>query len=349
LKRDIFTVTRRIGHHAARSGYDILADYVGVPVQPPKWFLNLRGLGRVQSYMRKRSGMEWYNGLAMELFTALHMRKHRNAIYHFLFGENDYRYIQKFAPKLDHKIVCTFHSPPDEFARVMKQLEHLSHLDAAIVVASNQKPMLDALLGTENVFVVPHGIETSHFTPGNDEVQPRVCLCVGHHHRDLDTLCELASILKTEDPEVRLILIDRVFSTYRTGEEQRRFLEKFELLGNIQRRENVSDRELLSLYRTTSLLLLPLTDTTANISLLEALSCGLPVVATDVGGIRDYVDLDCAALTPPKDAKTMAEKVLQILDDSSLRLRMSEASRQRALLFDWKVIAEQLQSVYANI
>jgi glycosyltransferase involved in cell wall biosynthesis len=112
---------------------------------------------------------------------------------------------------------------------------------------------------------------------------------------------------------------------------------------------DVSDTELLSLYRSSELMMLPLTDTTANLAVLEGLSCGLPLVVTDIGGIRDYVDSDCAALVATQDAETMAEQVLRVLNDRARRKAMAQAARAKALTFDWHVIADQMTKVYESV
>src|SRR5688572_9052104 len=99
--KKIFTVSRKIPHHAGHSGYDQLARYVGTPLRSQQ----LRGAGPLHRYFRKRSGMEWYDGLTAELFTAWHMRTHKAAVYHFLFAEGDFRYLPSLRPDRGHKIV----------------------------------------------------------------------------------------------------------------------------------------------------------------------------------------------------------------------------------------------------
>ncbi len=63
---------------------------------------------------------------------------------------------------------------------------------------------------------------------------------------------------------------------------------------------------------------------------LEGMAAGLPVVATDIPGIREAVGQDgCAILTPPDDAEAMAEAILTIMDDPGMARRMGEIGRER--------------------
>jgi glycosyltransferase involved in cell wall biosynthesis len=96
-------------------------------------------------------------------------------------------------------------------------------------------------------------------------------------------------------------------------------------------------------------MVLPLLDTTGNLAVLEAISCGLPIVVSDVGGIRDYLDSSCASFAAPKDAKTMANHVLQLLQNPKGREELSEGCRKKALSFDWHRIAEQMKELYESI
>lgn len=62
-------------------------------------------------------------------------------------------------------------------------------------------------------------------------------------------------------------------------------------------------------------------------AILEAQACGLPVVATQVGGNPDIVDDDCGALVPARDPDAMAEAISALLHNPDLRSRMGRAAR----------------------
>ena len=114
-------------------------------------------------------------------------------------------------------------------------------------------------------------------------------------------------------------------------------------------RSGISEAELVDLYRAATLLVMPLHDTTANNAVLEGLACGLPLVASDVGAIRDYVNSKCAALVRPHDARCMAEAILDLLDAPAERQKMAEQARTQALKFAWPTVMQELGRVYAKI
>ena len=67
------------------------------------------------------------------------------------------------------------------------------------------------------------------------------------------------------------------------------------------------------------------------LTVIEAMAAGLPVVATDVGGLREVVaDGTTGLLAPARDAAALAERVLRLAADAGLRRRMGLAGRARA-------------------
>lgn len=64
------------------------------------------------------------------------------------------------------------------------------------------------------------------------------------------------------------------------------------------------------------------------VSLIEAQAAAVPVVATDVGGVRSAVrDGETGLLAAPDDIETLGRSVARLLDDSELRARMAAAGR----------------------
>lgn len=66
-------------------------------------------------------------------------------------------------------------------------------------------------------------------------------------------------------------------------------------------------------------------------TVIESMSCGVPVVATDVGGVSEALNQSCGILCKPKDAQQIGESVIKLLQDDTLRSSMSTAARERVL------------------
>lgn len=84
---------------------------------------------------------------------------------------------------------------------------------------------------------------------------------------------------------------------------------------------------------------------------LEAMACGVPVVATAVGGIRDsVVDGVTGRLVPPKDPRAVAAAITALLADRRRRTALGEAGRERARArYTWDRIAADTERVYEKV
>ncbi|MET8085584.1 glycosyltransferase [Micromonospora sp. NPDC005237] len=84
---------------------------------------------------------------------------------------------------------------------------------------------------------------------------------------------------------------------------------------------------------------------------LEAMACGVPVVGTAVGGIRDtVVDGTTGDLVPARDPQALAAAIQRLLVDRIRRFRYATAARERARSrYSWEVTAERLAEVYGEV
>jgi len=110
-------------------------------------------------------------------------------------------------------------------------------------------------------------------------------------------------------------------------------------------------RDIPDILRELSVSVLPsLTEGLSN-SLLEAMACGVPVVATRVGGTPEVVvDNECGLLVPAGDASTLAEAIDRLLVDPRLRARLSNAALQRvAERFSMSRMVQDTENLYETM
>ena len=81
--------------------------------------------------------------------------------------------------------------------------------------------------------------------------------------------------------------------------------------------------------------------------ILEAMGCGLPIVASDVGGNNEIVkEGENGFLIEGDDIDHLAEVLTQLIDNQELRKKMGEKSQTLAKNYDWKVLLEQYNQLY---
>jgi glycosyltransferase involved in cell wall biosynthesis len=87
-----------------------------------------------------------------------------------------------------------------------------------------------------------------------------------------------------------------------------------------------------------------------GMAVLEAMACGLPVVAADSGGVREVVSGDSAILAGVGDVGALAAGLARVLSDEALAGRMGEAGRRRAEeLFDLRLVVPQYEALYERV
>jgi glycosyltransferase involved in cell wall biosynthesis len=86
------------------------------------------------------------------------------------------------------------------------------------------------------------------------------------------------------------------------------------------------------------------------VALMEAMSAGLPVVATTVGGVPDVItDGVDGLLVPPGRADLLAQAVERVVRNPALRARLAAASLERSALFDVRAAARAIESLYCEL
>ncbi|ALX14376.1 hypothetical protein P350_22755 [Burkholderia cepacia JBK9] len=107
----------------------------------------------------------------------------------------------------------------------------------------------------------------------------------------------------------------------------------------------------LSFYRNAFVFCLPSQFEAFGIAALEAMFCGVPVVATRVGGLQDLISEGVTGyLVPPNDAEALACRVRQLLENPMLATRMKAAALSRAKQdYTAKTISEQYVRCYRDV
>ncbi len=215
----------------------------------------------------------------------------------------------------------------------------------AVSEATKEFHIAQGLL-SENVKVCYNGVDTDRFQPRAAtgslkrelglERDTRLCLTIGQIglRKGQDILSQAALMLAERgDQNTHFLIVGERYSQKQESIDFDRALTvAFDtplLQGRLHR---LGYRDIEFLMNEADLLVHPAKQEPLGRVLLEAIASGLPVVATDAGGTSEIVQHELSALlVPPNDAVELAIAIDVGLRDLSLRERMKQTSRRRAL------------------
>ena len=87
--------------------------------------------------------------------------------------------------------------------------------------------------------------------------------------------------------------------------------------------------DVAAVYHASDIVVLTSDNEGTPVSLIEAAACGLPVVGTDVGGVRSVVQDGVTGYVVPPDASLLAARIATLLADGGLRATLGAAGRER--------------------
>jgi glycosyltransferase involved in cell wall biosynthesis len=278
--------------------------------------------------------------MAAELNVASHIIRESGNIYHFLYGETTYHHVGNLNNFRDNRLVASFHLPPCGLQEAIKIDRHLQQLSAIVCLGRNQQEYFEKIVDHEKVFFAPLGVDIEYYTPPDsfETRSPDLCLFVGDNYRDLPTLRGVIELVSYIRPQTQFVAVTPNRNKNLIGNHP-----------NLTYLTGIPEGEFVNLYRSAALMILPLQDAAANNAVLESMACGLPMVVTDVGATRDYVNSDCAILAPPSDSRYIADATISLLNDCVERKRMAEHARVQSIKFAWPDVVKQLQAVYSYV
>jgi glycosyltransferase involved in cell wall biosynthesis len=195
---------------------------------------------------------------------------------------------------------------------------------AVIVPTAELADIVGSQGGGGKIRLVPNGVDTRRFRPEPDTAGERsILLYVGRlsAEKDLGTLLEAAAKL--------LARFDLAVAMVGEGPERAALEARAKALGvPLMLTPFVDHRELPRLYTRARVFVLPsLTEGHPKV-LLEAMSCGVPCVASNVGGSRAILaDGDTGLLFEPGDVSGLAARLEQVLAQPELTRRLGERAR----------------------
>ena len=165
---------------------------------------------------------------------------------------------------------------------------------------------------------------------------------ITYPHKNHTTLVAAFARIVKQNDDVRLVFTGGAGSSDSVVQST---IEAYGLDSKVIRTGRVAESDLDLLYRTATLMAFPSLYEGFGLPLLEAMSRGCPIVASDAGSLPEVAG-DAAVLVDPIDVAGWASALGALIDDPARRTVLIRRGFERATQFTWTVSAESLLSVY---
>ena len=193
------------------------------------------------------------------------------------------------------------------------------------------------------------GVDQTRFFPSSERKKKRNVLFVGHVKKEkgiFDLLMAWKEVKKVfQDVVLTVVGIDY------SGKEFSKRIVSLDLADSVRMIGPLPNQEIPDIMRESSIFCLPSYGEGTPVSIMEAMSCGLPIVATRVGGIPDIVLHNQTGLLVDKGSiQGLAQAIILLLSKPDEMTRLSQAARMFACEhFDGEKSADRIVRLYEEL
>jgi glycogen(starch) synthase len=229
---------------------------------------------------------------------------------------------------------------------VLRRVWH--HAGAVIANSTGLKELAEEFDHHTEVQIIPNGVDANQFTlPNERNWDPTEMLFVGRlvYQKGIDLLIEALSGLKSHSWRLNLVGIGPHQPFLEDLAKKRGILDRIDFKGWL------SGTTLIQEYKKANVFVFPSRHEGMPNAVLEAMACGLPVVATQIAGNQELViPGETGLLVPPDDVTSLNAALDSILTNSETRMKMGAAGRKLVEdEFTWDRTASQYLAVMQKI
>ncbi len=238
------------------------------------------------------------------------------------------------------------------FLRRMATRIVVAHADAVMPVSEHLRNAMEKLgLKNKKYIVIPNVVDTRLFIPGRIRSETRLYTFVhvstfDNRAKNISGIIRVTARLASlrDDFKVRFIGDGKDF------EEMRQMAQQLMPEGNHAVFEGMLNAETLAGELSNSDMLLLFSNyENMPVVIPEAFSCGIPVIATKVGGIPEIVDDMCGYLIEPGDENALLELMIRILEGKTHTFNSGLIRQKATELFDERVVGMKIAWIYRSV
>lgn len=213
---------------------------------------------------------------------------------------------------------------------------------------TEKRELVELGIKFKKIAVIHNGIDTDLFVPGERSTSDKKqLLWIGRfaNGKGVDYLIDAFQLLISKHTNLFLVMVGR-------GPEKERIQKKirdFGLDASITMKDFIPNSDIVQLYQNSNVFILPSLEEGVPRTILEAMSCRIPIVCSKLPQLVDIVN-NCGFLVPTKDPLAIADRVSEIIADSTLAKQFGENGRENVVTnYSWKDTVEQTIKLYKGL
>ena len=237
------------------------------------------------------------------------------------------------------------------YAFTNMQTKVAQKLPRILTVSSNsyEDIIRDHKVDAERLHIVNVGVDTNQFRPLDDisPVPGRLMTTASADvaMKGLAFLLEALAKLRTENDSIHLVVIGKP----KYDSKATKLIKELRLSVHIEFVSGVSDERIVELYNEAQIAIVPSLYEGFSLPAIEAMSCGVPLIAPTGGALPEVVGEDgvTALQVAPGNSEDLAAKIRWALKEPKLRSTIGSAGRQRVVKnYSWRITAEKTVEHY---
>jgi glycosyltransferase involved in cell wall biosynthesis len=253
------------------------------------------------------------------------------------------------APTFDHQMVCLF----ENVAMTSADLLCSPSLDMSNFVAGTTG------IACEKIITARNPVDIDRFTPAGARYQQfdnPTALLVGRleQRKGVTHFIDAVPLVVREVPNAHFLIVGADTDTAPCGGSMLAYLQRRLREEGCEKHvtflSHVSIDKMPDVYRSADICVIPSLYDNAPYSCIEAMSCGLPVIASSAGGTKEYIsEGEWGFVVPTGCSQSLARAIACLLKDGDIRQRFGTAARKHVEHnLSRRIIATQMEQLYAS-
>ena len=258
----------------------------------------------------------------------------------------DYKLEMESASNWKEKLSSTrWHNFLPMQKRVVPRLQNI----ICVSQPSKEDVINEFLAAKDNIRVIPNGIDINTFKPSGltKELNFRI-VTTASADIPLKGLRHLLSALPRIIGKFPLTTLTVIGKSPKKS-KLNKIIDDLELEDRIIFKSGVSEEEIVEIYHRSDLAVIPSLYEGFGFGAGEAMACGIPLISTDSGGLKQVIG-DAALKIKPGSVEEIEEGILKLFNEDELRTQLAIKGRKRMEeMFDWNIAAKNYAGFFEEI